>query len=68
MANASSGGKKGIGRSKRNPSSVRYAQSNRWKKNKVRRIVKHMIKFPSYKPFNLSPDIRDRVAIAIKAA
>jgi len=63
---ANKGGKKGIGRSKRNPSSVRYFQSQRWINNKVRRIVKHMMKFPLYKPFNLSQQIADRVNIKLE--
>ena len=62
MANSGSkSGKKGIGRSNRKPACLRYKSSERWVRNKVRNIVKHMRKFPNYKPHNLSPDIRDKV-------
>jgi len=64
----SKNGKKGIGRSKRKSACLRYANSERWKINKVRRIVKHMLKFPNYLPFNLSQEISDKVAIEMKKA
>jgi hypothetical protein len=60
------GGKKGIGRSKRKPASLRYSQSARWRKNKIRRIVKQMLKFPKYKPYKLSQEIRDKVTLTLR--
>ena len=66
--NANKGGKKGIGRSKRKPSSVRYSQSERWKRNKIKRIVKHCFNFPNYRPFNLPLGIADKVVIALREA
>jgi len=55
-----------IGRNGRKPGHVRYANEDRWKKNKVARIVKHILKFPKYKPFNLSMDISDKVQVVLR--
>ena len=49
-------GKKGrkIGRMKRKPAYMRYLNGHRREKNKARRIVRYMKKFPNWKPTNLS--------------
>jgi hypothetical protein len=57
------GGKKNrkFGRTTRSPSHQRYNAKRQWFWNKVRRIVKHLKKFPNYKPYNISPDVREEV-------
>jgi hypothetical protein len=57
------GGKKNrkIGRTTRSPSHQKYVAKHQRFWNKVRRIVKHLKKFPNYKPFNLSPDVKAEV-------
>ena len=64
----SKSGKKGVGRSNRKPACLRYKATRRWEKNKVRRIVKHMLKFPNYTPYNLSLEISDMVKRELKKA
>jgi hypothetical protein len=49
------------GRTERSPSHKRYNEEQRWIKNKVRRILKQITKFPNYKPFNLSPQIQAKL-------
>ena len=61
---SSSSGKKGgrkIGRVTRKPCHQVYNAKRMWFWNKVRRIAKQMKKFPKYKPFNISPDVRVEV-------
>lgn len=49
------------GRVKRKRCHQIYNDKRQWIWNKVRRIVKHMKKFPNYEPFNLSPDVKAEV-------
>jgi hypothetical protein len=61
---SSSTGKKGgrkYGRVKRKPCHQVYNAKRQWFHNKVRRIVKQMKKFPNWKPYNLSPDVKTEV-------
>jgi len=46
------------GRMKRKPAYKRYLAENRRAKNKARRIVRYMKKFPNWKPINLTPEIQ----------
>lgn len=57
-------GKKGrkIGRMKNKPAYKRYLSENRREKNKARRIVRYMKKFPKWKPINLS----EKVALFVR--
>ena len=50
------GGKKNrkFGRKKRRPSHNRYNSSERWLKNKAKKIAKQMKKFKKYKPYGVS--------------
>lgn len=52
-------GKKGrkIGRTKRKPTHQKYNATRKQFWNKVRDVVKHLKKFPNWKPYNLSPDV-----------
>jgi len=60
---AAKAGKKNrkIGRTTRSPSHQRYNAKRQSFWNKVRRIVKHMKKFPNWKPYKLSPDLKSEV-------
>ncbi len=55
-----------IGRCIKKPSKQRYTNEERWIKNKARRIVKQMKKFPLYKAFNLNDDVSVKVAVMMK--
>lgn len=64
------GGKKNrkFGRQKRHPASQRYTSSKRWITNKAKKIAKYMIKFPNWKPNNLSPEVNVKVKAYIAKA
>lgn len=58
---ASSSGKKGgkkFGRTNRGFSHGQYNTEKRWIINKAKRVAKMLRKFPKYKPFNLSGDVK----------
>lgn len=50
-----------IGRTKRKPTHQRYNAKNKRFWNKVRRVAKYWRKFPQWKPYNLSSDVRAEV-------
>lgn len=63
-------GKKGrkIGRTTRKSTHQRYNAKHQRFWNKVRDIVKHLRKFPNWKPYNLSPDVSTEVEKQISNA
>ena len=68
---SSSTGKKGgrkYGRVTRKPCHQVYNAKRQWFWNKVRRVVKQMKKFPNYKPFNLSSDVKMEVKKRLEKA
>jgi hypothetical protein len=64
------GGKKNrkFGRSKRGFCHAKYNLERRWIKNKAKRIAKQMKKFPNYKPFNISSEVKYQLDKLMKTA
>lgn len=59
VKSARRGGKKNrkFSRTIKSPSHQRYNNERRWVKNKARRVVKQLKKFPNYKPYNLNAEV-----------